>query len=148
MAGILYLLFGTSGRQHDAALALSLRPDDPQVLESGARIYAQHCAECHGPNGEGHANWRSRGQDGLLPAPPHDSSGHTWHHPDEQLFAITKYGVGQLIGNPDYRTAMPVYDGVLSDEEINAALSWIKAKWPPETRQRHDGINERHRKSG
>ena len=28
----------------------------------------------------------------MLPAPPHNETGHTWHHPDEMLFAITKYG--------------------------------------------------------
>jgi mono/diheme cytochrome c family protein len=108
-----------------------LRPDDPQVLRVGARIYAQQCAACHGAKGEGQPDWRDRGPDGLLPAPPHDASGHTWHHPDEQLFAITKQGLAQLINQPDYRTAMPIYGGVLSDDEIVAVLSWIKAQWPP-----------------
>ena len=106
----------------------SLRPEDPQVLRLGAAIYAQQCAACHGVKGEGQPNWRDRGPDGLLPAPPHDPSGHTWHHPDEQLFAITKYGLAKLIEQPDYRTAMPVYDKVLSDDEIVAALSWIKLR--------------------
>jgi len=90
---------------------------------------------------------RDRGSDGLLPAPPHDPSGHTWHHPDAQLFAITKHGLAKLIDQPDYRTAMPVYDGVLSDDEIVAVLSWIKAQWPLEVQQRHDEINAQYRKS-
>ena len=55
----------------------SLRLDDPQVLRVGARIYAQQCAACHGARGEGQPSWRDRGPDGLLPAPPHDASGHT-----------------------------------------------------------------------
>ncbi|MEQ2319439.1 cytochrome c [Xanthomonas euvesicatoria pv. euvesicatoria] len=125
----------------------SLRPEDPQVLRLGATIYAQQCAACHGVKGEGQPNWRDRGPDGLLPAPPHDPSGHTWHHPDEQLFAITKYGLAKLIEQPDYRTAMPVYDKVLSDDEIVAALSWIKSQWPLEVRRRHDVINSQYRKS-
>ena len=146
VAGAGYFSMRTSNRQAAAPLH-SLRPDDPQVLRVGARIYAQQCAACHGAKGEGQPDWRDRGPDGLLPAPPHDASGHTWHHPDEQLFAITQQGLAQLINQPDYRTAMPVYDGVLSDDEIVAVLSWIKAQWPPEVRQRHDEINVQYRKS-
>ena len=144
VAGAGYFSLRAGERQ---ATPHSLRPDDPQVLRVGARIYAQQCAACHGAKGEGQPDWRDRGPDGLLPAPPHDASGHTWHHPDEQLFAITKQGLARLINQPDYRTAMPVYDGVLSDDEIVAVLSWIKAQWPPEVRQRHDEINVQYRKS-
>jgi len=146
VAGAGYFSLRVSNRQA-AAPVHSLRPDDPQVLRVGARIYAQPCAACHGARSEGQPSWRVRGPDGLLPAPPHDASGHTWHHPDEQLFAITKQGLAQLINQPDYRTAMPIYDGVLSDNEIVAVLSWIKAQWPPEIRQRHDEINVQYHRS-
>ena len=124
-----------------AASPHTLRPDDAAVLAVGARVYTQHCASCHGAQGEGQPNWRERGPDGLLPAPPHDASGHTWHHPDEQLFAITKHGLAKVIGQPDYRSAMPAYDGVLSDQEIVAVLSWIKAQWPLEARRHQDQVN-------
>lgn len=139
--------FSLRASDHSAAAQHSLRPDDPQVLRAGERIYAQQCAACHGARGEGQPDWRDRGPDGLLPAPPHDPSGHTWHHPDEQLFAITKQGLAQLINQSDYRTAMPIYGGVLSDDEIVAVLSWIKAQWPPDIRRRHDEINAQYRKS-
>ena len=86
-------------------------------------------------------NWRERGPDGRLPAPPHDPSGHTWHHPDELLFRITKHGVAKAANLKDYASAMPAYDGVLSDAEIVAALSWIKAQWPADIRARHDELN-------
>ena len=74
--------------------------------------------------------------------------GHTWHHPDSQLFAITKFGLAKLIDQPDYKTAMPIYSGVLSDDEIVAVLSWIKAQWPPDVKARHDEINQAARKAG
>jgi mono/diheme cytochrome c family protein len=90
---------------------------------------------------EGQPNWRERGPDGRLPAPPHDASGHTWHHPDELLFRITKHGVAKAANLKDYVSAMPAYDGVLSDAEIVAALSWIKAQWPADIRVRHDELN-------
>ena len=146
VAGAGYLSLRASNR-HVSPPLHSLRPDDSQVLRVGARIYAQQCAACHGAKGEGQPHWRDRGPDGLLPAPPHDPSGHTWHHPDEQLFAITNQGLAQLINQPDYRTAMPIYGGVLSDDEIVAVLSWIKAQWPPEIRRRHDEINVQYRQS-
>lgn len=34
----------------------ALRPDDPQTVQAGARIYAQHCAACHGVRGQGQPN--------------------------------------------------------------------------------------------
>ncbi len=118
-----------------------LRPDDPQVLALGQQVYGAHCAACHGARLEGQPDWQTRGADGLLPAPPHDASGHTWHHDDALLFAITKHGVAKAAGLPDYRSAMPVYAGLLSDAEIVAALSWIKAQWPAEIRAKHDEFN-------
>ena len=141
-------MVAASGKPSDKPAQHSLHPDDPQVVRVGARIYAQQCAACHGVRGEGQPEWRERGPDGLLPAPPHDPSGHTWHHPDTQLFAITKFGLARLIDQPDYKTAMPIYDGVLSDDEIVAVLSWIKAQWPSDVRARHDQINESARKAG
>jgi S-disulfanyl-L-cysteine oxidoreductase SoxD len=137
-----------SGDRGGQPAGLALRPEDPAVVKRGAQIYEAHCASCHGARLEGQPDWRERNSGGLLPAPPHDASGHTWHHPDEVLFRITKYGVATVAQIKDYRTAMPVYDGVLSDEEIVAVLSWIKAQWPEGIRRRHDEIDAEHRKSG
>jgi mono/diheme cytochrome c family protein len=125
---------------------VSLRPDDALSVSIGKKVYAENCASCHGVNLEGQPNWRQRGSDGLLPAPPHDPSGHTWHHPDGMLFALTKYGPGYVSGQPDYQSAMPAYDGVLKDAEIAAALSYIKSTWPDEIRARHDEINAQARR--
>ena len=118
-----------------------LRPDDARLVAIGQKVYAAQCAACHGQRLEGQPNWRERGADGRLPAPPHDASGHTWHHPDEVLFRITKYGVEKAANLKNYESAMPAYEGRLSDEEIVAALSWIKSTWPPEIRARVDRIN-------
>lgn len=131
----------------DRQPGLALKPADAAVLERGTRIYQARCAACHGAQLQGQPNWRERDGKGFLPAPPHDASGHTWHHPDEVLVRIMKEGVGKVANIADYQTAMPVYAGVLSDQEIVAVLSWIKAQWPAEVRQRHDLINAEHRKS-
>ena len=126
-----------------AASTASVRLDtsDAKVLATGKAVYAQHCAACHGARLEGQSRWRERDASGRLPAPPHDASGHTWHHPDEVLFNITKHGVAKAANLKDYDSAMPAYAGVLSDAEIVAVLSWIKSQWPPDIRAKQEQVN-------
>lgn len=100
---------------------------------AGRQLYVEHCAACHGANLEGQPNWRERLPNGRLPAPPHDATGHTWHHSDEQLFEITKHGLEALV--PDYKSDMPGFGDKLSDEEIRAVLDYIKSTWPPRERE-------------
>ena len=76
-----------------------LLPNDAEVVALGETVYAAQCAACHGASLEGQPNWRERGADGRLPAPPHDATGHTWHHPDAVLFELTKHGLPKEIGN-------------------------------------------------
>ncbi|WP_424975776.1 c-type cytochrome [Dinoroseobacter sp. S124A] len=114
---------------------------DPAAVARGAEIYAGYCAACHGETLEGQVpDWRSPGEDGLLPAPPHDATGHTWHHADLLLFRITKYGTEALVGG-SYRSNMAGFDGVLSDAEILAVLGYIKSTWPDRIRAAHDRVN-------
>lgn len=119
---------------------VALKPDDTQVVAQGAAIYKDACAQCHGVNLEGQPNWRERLPSGRLPAPPHDRAGHTWHHTDTQLFDITKQGPAAVVGG-SYESDMPGYDGVLTDHEIIAVLSYIKSTWPATVRARHDALN-------
>lgn len=112
-------------------------------LQLGQNIYEANCAACHGVNLQGQPNWQSPGADGLMPAPPHDETGHTWHHPTDLLFAITKYGVAEASNLEGYQSAMPAYYGVLTDAEILAVLAYIKSTWPRELRARHDELNAR-----
>ncbi|MEP3435538.1 MAG: cytochrome c [Hoeflea sp.] len=131
--------------QKDEAGAGLLKPEDRRVLALGKTLYAANCASCHGVKLEGQVeDWRSPGPDGLMPAPPHDETGHTWHHPDELLFEITKYGTVAAANLKNYTSAMPIYEGVLTDTEIIAVLSYIKSTWPDEIRSRHDEMNARY----
>jgi len=114
----------------------ALWQEEPAALAAaGESLYVVHCAQCHGGALEGQPNWRERKSDGRLPAPPHDQTGHTWHHPDEQLFAIVKHGLGPL-APAGYVSDMPAYDKVLSDRQIHAVLAFIKSRWPEEIRAR------------
>ena len=67
-------------------------PSDAHQVAAGEALYRTHCASCHGANLEGQPDWRTRLPTGRLPAPPHDASGHTWHHPDSVLLQIVRDG--------------------------------------------------------
>jgi mono/diheme cytochrome c family protein len=123
-----------------AALAAAFASPASAGPEGGA-LYQQYCASCHGATLEGEAEWRSRKADGKLPAPPHDETGHTWHHPDRQLFAITKFGIEALV--PNYESDMIGFADQLSDEEIWAVLDYIKSQWPEDIRQKQAEITAR-----
>jgi mono/diheme cytochrome c family protein len=107
---------------------------DPAQLALGQKVYAQHCAACHGVKLEGQPNWQRKLANGRFPAPPHDDTGHTWHHPTEVLFAITKHGLVPPYAPPGYESDMPAFGKVLSDEEIRAVLAYIESHWSDEVR--------------
>jgi S-disulfanyl-L-cysteine oxidoreductase SoxD len=119
---------------------VALQPGDPVLVQTGKQVYTGNCAACHGQSLEGHAKWQTRTTEGKLPAPPHDQNGHTWHHKDQLLFDLTKYGLAAMTGS-DYDTDMPIYKDILSDQEIVAVLSYIKSTWPADVREMHDKLN-------
>jgi mono/diheme cytochrome c family protein len=117
-------------------------PNDPSLVARGKAVYAEQCASCHGANLEGQPNWQKRLPNGRLPAPPHDRTGHTWHHSDQQLFEMTKIGIAAML--PGYETDMPAYKDVLSDADIWAVLSFIESTWPADIRARQQRINQQN----
>lgn len=114
--------------------------DDPVQVNRGRILYVEYCASCHGAKLEGQPDWQTRKPDGRLAAPPHDETGHTWHHPDAHLFEVTKYGL-KNIAPPDYQTDMPAYDGVLTDRQIWDVLAYIKSTWPKDIQARQHRLN-------
>lgn len=98
----------------------------------GRELYAKNCASCHGVALEGQPDWKRRTENGRMPAPPHDETGHTWHHSDQDLFTITKSGVEAVVQN--YESDMPAFEGLLTDEQIKAILAYIKSTWPERQR--------------
>ncbi len=124
------------------APTIRLYYDLEPVVAQGEIVYGTYCAGCHGTKLEGQPNWHVRDAMGYLPAPPHDETGHTWHHRDQLLFDLTKYGPKHLTGN-DYKTRMPAFENILSDDDIIAVLSYIKSTWPDEVIQIHNSqINQ------
>jgi mono/diheme cytochrome c family protein len=120
-----------------AALLLAaapLRPawqwDDARRVAHGRAVYMEACASCHGADMAGQPNWWRPGVDGMLPAPPHDASGHTWQHSDRELTELIAHGVAAF-APAGYRSAMPAFAGRLSARDIRDTIAFIKSTWPP-----------------
>lgn len=111
-----------------------------ELVREGRKVYEGYCAECHGFGLKGQPDWRRRGPDGVLPAPPHDETGHTWHHPDAVLFATVKLG-GEAFMPAGVKSGMPAYKSILTDREIEASIAYIKSRWPGEVRRRQEMRN-------
>ena len=121
-----------------AVTAASAEEPSAKALALGQSLYATHCASCHGENLEGQPDWQRPLDTGRLPAPPHDASGHSWHHAYGQLFTITKQGIASFV--PGYESDMPVFSEILTDDEIHAILNYIKSTWPEREREFHDEV--------
>ena len=132
--GVAWTVGGYLGR---APAPTGIDRTDGATLALGGKVYDAHCAACHGKDLEGEPNWREKKPSGRMPAPPHDDSGHTWHHPDAVLFGITKEGlVPGKYAPPGYQSDMPGFGSVLSDEEIWAVLAFIASRWSERARER------------
>ena len=114
----------------------------------GKKVYSVHCAVCHGTNLEGQPNWKYPGADGRLPAPPHDESGHTWHHPNSYLIHVVKESLTPGIDKPiGYQNNMPAFGKVLSDDEVIAVITYIKSTWPIDYQEWQEETNKPVKKS-
>ncbi|MDE2969946.1 MAG: cytochrome c, partial [Chloroflexota bacterium] len=71
---------------------------------------------------------------GLLPAPPHDNYGHTWHHGDGYLFRVTKRG-GAAFMMPGQQSNMPGFDVQMTDQEIIDVIEYIMGFWGAHVRE-------------
>jgi len=129
VAGIAYKTIGP-GQSNP-----KVNQSDPMVIATGMAVYNQSCASCHGVNLEGQPNWQVKGEDGILPAPPHNKDGHTWHHDDGVLFNYIKGG-GASLGLKGFKSGMPPFRDMLDDTQIWAALAYIKSTWPEKNRAR------------
>jgi mono/diheme cytochrome c family protein len=124
---------------NDRAYAGSRRgvhPRFPDKHRSGRALYVEHCAACHGVDLEGQPDWRSPDANGLYPAPPHDETGHTWHHDDEMLIDYITRG-GQAVLDDmgvTFTSGMPGFGSVLEESGIEAILDYIKSTWPAHIR--------------
>jgi mono/diheme cytochrome c family protein len=114
--------------------------DNAGLVDRGGALYQSYCGGCHGRRLQGQALWQLRDQYLGRRAPPHDATGHTWQHPDEDLFHMTKYG--RFAAAPaDLKSYMPAFEHELSDEDVIAVLAFIKSRWPTGIRASQSMLN-------
>jgi mono/diheme cytochrome c family protein len=129
--GGLLILVGVLLRLRDTNIPEQIDVDDQQLVTMGQEVYETYCAACHGFDLEGQPEWQQPYADGSLKAPPHDETGHTWHHNDVYLVESIKLGGARLEPNIGV-SAMPAYEDTLTDQQIAAVLAYIKSSWPSE----------------
>lgn len=120
---------------------------DHRDIAAGQSLYADSCASCHGLSLEGQPNWRTPDADGVLPAPPHDGTGHTWHHDDALLFEYTKFGGAAALENrgiSEFNSGMPAFDETLTDDQIWNILAYIRSTWSDRERKVQASRNPPH----
>lgn len=101
-------------------------PLDPEAVQAGRLLYESACAECHGLDRRGSEDWKTRLPSGGYPPPPHDSSGHTWHHSDTVLI--------EIITAPEQFDLKGMPPSTLSEPEILNVLAYLKSFWTDEER--------------
>lgn len=102
-----------------------------EVLAKGAELYAANCQLCHGDR---------EGKGATLGAPPHNASGHTWHHPDAQLKETIfngKLGFG----------LMPPFKDKLTEREVDAVVAYIRTWWTEQQRRGQADISQRYQEA-
>ena len=100
----------------------------------GEKVYLQHCEECHGVKAIGENPQKPQGgfnSENEHIAPALNGTGHTWHHPPVFLF--------QQIKNRKINKSSPIppFSEILSDDEINAVIAYIKSLWPADIRKQY-----------
>lgn len=120
---------------------------DNRDLTNGQSLYAEQCASCHGANLGGQPDWRTPDKDGVLPAPPHDETGHTWHHDNQLLFEYTGLGGEEALsarGVTGFASGMPEFGGALTDDDTWDILAYIRSTWPERVQEIQAGRNPPH----
>ena len=95
-------------------------PADAAVMQLGAKLYDQHCAACHGDQGQGASR--------IYPALAGNRA--VTHPVANNLVKVVAHGgfAPATSGNPR-PFGMPPFAQVLKDEEIAAVVTYIRQSW-------------------
>ncbi len=157
VAALFLLLLVSACSQEDNASktsVLSAGDDDARPLESqtlfdlqrvarGARLYQENCAQCHGPQAQGHPDWQRARKAGFAAAPPLNGTGTDVTLTQSAMVSVIRKGArhnGVMV--------MPAWRGRVSDEQILDIISWYQALWPAETYQAWRSTNVPATKTG
>lgn len=96
------------------------RPDDAKNFALGGKLYADHCAGCHGRNGEG--------RPGAWPALAGNRAV-TLDSPVNLVRVVVEGGYAPATAGNPRPHGMPPFATVLNGEEIAAVVSYIRGSW-------------------
>jgi menaquinol-cytochrome c reductase cytochrome b/c subunit len=123
--GIVFLTVQAVVTTPKQAEAVSVSGDLAARVQAGSKLFADHCAECHGENGQG-AEIKTRPGEFTNPL---NSEDFLQTHPAETIVRIVSYGQPDL-GMQAFGLA---YGGTLTDQEIRAIVDFMESwKAPPE----------------
>lgn len=101
---------------------------DSASIVRGNSLFDEHCAQCHGPQGQGHPDWQTPSDGRFAAAPPLNGSGNDWKRSKQDMVKIIRNGVRRVNGED----IMPAFRGRLSDRDIQDVITWYQSLWPPE----------------
>jgi mono/diheme cytochrome c family protein len=103
-------------------------------LIQGHILYTAWCAGCHGDKGEGQFPGAPLDPSPItnrIGAPPHDTTGHSWHHSDDLL---VRYVIEGGFTDPAAFYPMPAFGWRLSVPDAQRIVGYIKTLWTDEQR--------------
>lgn len=102
---------------------------NPDSLTRGAALYAERCALCHGPQGQGHPDWQTPSNGLFAAAPPLNGTGNDWKRSRAELAGVIRHGVRRQGDNVEI---MPAWQGRLDERDIEDVINWMQSLWPAE----------------
>lgn len=105
---------------------------DPASVARGAQLFGERCAECHGPQAQGHPDWQTPSDGSFAAAPPLNGTGNDWKLTRAQIATIIKNGVRRKTDNVDI---MPAWKGRLNDSDVEDVINWMQSLWPADVYQ-------------
>ena len=90
------------------------------AIVHGAKLFAAHCATCHGAEGRGDGP----AAQSLTRRPADLTAEHFWAHSDGELYWYISHG----FSSPDGRVTMPAFAGVLSTAARWDLIDYLRAQ--------------------
>ena len=104
----------TQSRNVEAQKLKNPEPSNAESLDAGKKLYARHCASCHGPNGKGDGGMALSG------GTPSDLTDETWDYgsTDGEIFVAIKEGVS---------ADMLAYKEKLNDKQLWQVVTFLRS---------------------
>ena len=108
-------------RNAEAQKLKNPEPKNAETLEAGKKVYARHCASCHGPQGKGDGGMALAG------GVPSDLTDETWDYgsTDGEIFTAIRDGVS---------ADMLAYQDKLNDQQLWQIVHLIRS-WAPKPKE-------------